>query len=104
MDGLGHMKKKDVVDSIPFYKVISSKIAKIGVAWEIDKGYIRCYKEPRSSLLYATYIHKPAVFTVLDTGEEGWYAIHVIGETRIDWINVLHDKYMLQEVTLKKLA
>ena len=100
------MKKKDVVDSIPFYKVISSKSAKLGAVWQVDKGMMKCYSVPLHRGIHegVTYIHSPAVFTVLDTGEDGWYAIHVLGETRIDWINVLKDKHMCEAVTLIKIA
>jgi hypothetical protein len=104
MDGLGHMKKKDVVDSIPFLRVISSKTGRIGSVWMIDKGFIKCYKDPIHNAYGVTHIRKPAVFTVLDRGEEGWYAIHVVGESKVDWINVKIDRYALQEVKIINLA
>ena len=106
MDGLGHMKKKDVVDSIPFYKVISSKKGKIGAVWQIDNGIMKCYSVPLHRSLYedVTYLHNPAVFTVLDRGEDGWYAIHVVGETKVDWIDIKKDKHMFEVITLIKIA
>jgi hypothetical protein len=98
------MKKKSVVDSIPFYKAITSKTGKIGGVWQVDKGYVKCYKEPVLSLYGVSYVRNPAVFTVLDRREKGWYAVHVVGETNIDWINVQEDKHILEVVSLKKLS
>lgn len=102
----GHLKKKRLLDIYPFYNVISSKSAKIGAVWQVDKGMMKCYSVPLRRGMHegVTYIHNPAIFTVLDTGEDGWYAIHVLGETRIDWINVLKDKHMFEAVTLIKIA
>ena len=103
----GHLKKKRLLNIYPFYKVISSKSAELGAVWQIDNGIMKCYSVPlhRGSIHEGvTYIHSPAVFTVLDTGENGWYAIHVLGETRIDWINVVQDKHICEAVTLIKIA